>query len=90
MKKKYFEEVFTRSDLTSLYCNYYGVIGLNMCFAPDGSPLRIITFPLRIVQKIINILLRLCFKNGGPESSLFSPFLLYIGVKRNSEGGNIG
>ena len=39
------------------------------------------------LQLILNVAFRLIFKDKGMENRLFSPYLLFIGVKKNKTAG---
>lgn len=80
MRLAAFRQLFDLASLRTLYCGYYGVFSFSQFNTPAGSPLRYLLAACRFIQFGLNILFRLLFPRGGPESAWFSPYLLYIGI----------
>jgi 2-polyprenyl-3-methyl-5-hydroxy-6-metoxy-1,4-benzoquinol methylase len=81
MKKEKFAQLFKRKDLTTLFCNYIGTFNsLLFNTKRDSSKIFVLSL-LNKFQLLLNIAFRLLFKDKGAESSWFSPYLFYIGIK---------
>jgi len=87
MKKIEFQKLFEDKELTPLYCNYYGTFNFWMFTSRQGSPMRHVIKILLIVQRVLNLMFRLLFRDKGCESAFFSPDLIYIGIKKGSIPG---
>ena len=84
MQKAMYHDLFERSDLQKLFCDYYGTFSFYLFTAAESSIMR--RHLLRIchkVQPVLNLVWRTMFGDRGAESGLFSPFLLYIGRKKS-------
>lgn len=84
MQKKEFSKIFDREDLLSLFCDFYGGFNFGLFITKRNSPLRFVLTSCKILQLVLNVVFRLLFRSGGVESRLFSPYLLFIGVKKSS------
>jgi len=83
MQKKEFSEIFGKVCLSPLFCDYYGTFNFGLFITKKNSPLRFVLTCCKILQLILNVVFRLLFRNKGLESRLFSPYLLFIGVKKS-------
>ncbi len=82
MDKTQFKALFTGFSLTPLYCDYYGTFNLAAINTSNNAFLRVtLKFCYRI-QQGLNILLRLTFGKKGFECRFWSPYLIYIGIKK--------
>ena len=67
--------------LKTLFCGYYGTFDFGLFNAPEGT-LRQRALSLAMgVQRLLNAVFRVALGRRGLESRLFSPYLIYIGVK---------
>jgi SAM-dependent methyltransferase len=82
MSREAFCGLFSREDLYKLFCGYYGTIRLSLVGAGQNSAVRFAVRCFRKLQVVLNPVLRLVFRKRGWEGRTFSPFLLYIGLKR--------
>jgi SAM-dependent methyltransferase len=82
MQKQEFKELFDKSQVTDLFCNYYGTFNFGLFNAPEDSLLQSVLGLCMKMQIPLNLAFRLLLKNRGAESALFSPSLIFIGVKR--------
>jgi 2-polyprenyl-3-methyl-5-hydroxy-6-metoxy-1,4-benzoquinol methylase len=82
MSAEAFARVFNGKNLVCLHCDYLGTLRLNMLSFGDSFLGRAILSGFCRLQRILNPILRFLFRDKGMESKLFSPMLLYIGVKR--------
>ncbi|MFQ6034778.1 MAG: class I SAM-dependent methyltransferase [Sedimentisphaerales bacterium] len=82
MQKRKFSKIFNKVCLSTLFCDYYGVFNFGLFVAKENSPLRFVLTCCKILQLILNLVFRLLFRKAGAESRLFSPYLLFIGVKK--------
>ncbi|MHC4159106.1 MAG: class I SAM-dependent methyltransferase [Planctomycetota bacterium] len=83
MSKEAFTKLFNNKGLSTLFCDYYGTLGLHL-MTYGNTPL---TRWGRRACRISDPILRLIFGDKGFESQYFSPFLLYIGVKDRRRRG---
>ena len=81
MKKENFAQLFKRKDLKTLFCNYIGTFNSLLFNTERDSFKQILLGLLNKFQLLLNIAFRLLLKNKGFESSWFSPYLYYIGIK---------
>ena len=83
IQKRKFSRIFERVRLSTLFCDYYGTFNFGLFITKGGSALRLVLTSCKILQLILNIVFRLLFRKGGAESRLFSPYLLFIGMKKS-------
>jgi SAM-dependent methyltransferase len=86
MKAKNFRDACAVPGLDILRCGHFGTFSFWMFTAPPEAQLvnRFIRL-LHIVQRGLNLLLRLAFGRRGCESALFSPNLIFVARKPTSE-----
>lgn len=82
MKKNEFAKLFDDERLSMHYCEYYGTLNFNLYTAKKKTFGWFILIPFKIFQLLLNALFRIFFRKRGAESKTFSPFLIYIGVKK--------
>jgi 2-polyprenyl-3-methyl-5-hydroxy-6-metoxy-1,4-benzoquinol methylase len=82
MKRKVYRDLFQRSDLQPLFCDYYGTFSFYLFTAPENSARQkqMLTICHKF-QPVLNFMFRTIFGKRGAENGWFSPFLLYIGRK---------
>jgi len=85
MRKEKFSKLFSEKYLSTLFCDYYGTFNCgddrftpSMHFSAMSLVLTFCTF----VQRIANVIFRVVLKDKGMESGLFSPYLMFVGVKK--------
>jgi len=83
MQKRKFSQIFDKVCLSTLFCDYYGTFNFGLFITKGNSPLRFVLTSCKILQLILNMVFRLLFRKGGAESRLFSPYLLFIGMKKS-------
>ena len=82
MKKKKFLEQFESDKIELLYCDYYGMLAFNFYAFDDYDGLKkILGFVLLIAQRSIHLIFKLLFKKFRIETSIFSPYIIFIGRK---------
>jgi len=82
MDKERFAALFQSLQLTPLFCDHYGTINFGLFVTRKTSPIRkVILVSLKILQLLLNWLLRLFLGSRNVECRFISPYLLYIGVK---------
>jgi SAM-dependent methyltransferase len=82
MKIKCFREVCALPGLDVLRCGHFGTFSFWMFTAPpDARWLNRFIRLLHIVQRGLNLILRLTFGRKGCESALFSPNLIFVARK---------
>jgi SAM-dependent methyltransferase len=78
MRLREFIRLFDEKRLNKLFCSYYGTFDITWTF-----PVPVLKTLLGLtVQPILNLAFRVVLKQKGWESRLFSPHLVYIGIKR--------
>lgn len=82
MQKGRFAELFDRECLSTLFCDYYGTFNFGVFGVKRKSPLWLVLTFGKILQLLLNVFFRLLFGNHGAESRFFSPYLLFIGIKK--------
>jgi len=82
MQKKEFLKMFDKECLSTLFCDYYGTFNFGLFNTKRNSPLRFVLICCNILQLLLNALFRLLLRDKGAESRLFSPYLIFIGVKK--------
>jgi len=82
MQKSYFLRLFESSDILKLFCNYYGVFNFNIFNAKQNSLRKFILVICKKIQLIMNIIFHFLLKNRKFDSKLFSPYIIFIGIKK--------
>jgi len=82
MQKSVFSELFDKERLLTLFCDYYGTFSFSLFATKRNSPMRFVLSFCNKLQLILNVVFRLLFKDKGAESRLFSPYLIFIGLKK--------
>ena len=82
MREEAFARLFRDKGLRPLFCGYVGVFDFRLFNADPRSPIRFLLALCMKAQYALNVALRLLFRDQGAATSLFSPYLLYIGEKR--------
>ena len=85
MRKEIFSKLFNQKGLLNLFCDYYGTFNCgDDRFSPliNYSTMRFVLACCAIVQRVANVLFRIVLKDRGMESELFSPYLIFVGVKK--------
>ena len=81
MKIDEFKQLFPAQSLMPLHCNHYGTFSFWMFTSPSTSPVRHFIKLLLMIQRPLNLMFRLLFRDKGFESGAFSPDLIFIGRK---------
>jgi len=80
MRLNEFIKLFDEKSLNRLFCGYYGTFDAAWTF-----PVPVVKTLLRLTtQPILNVAFRAVLGQKGWESWLFSPHLVYIGIKRET------
>ncbi|MFA5553080.1 MAG: methyltransferase domain-containing protein [Phycisphaerae bacterium] len=82
MKKNEFAKLFDDERLSTRYCEYYGTLNFNLYAAKKKTFGWLILIPFKIIQLLLNAMFRVLLRKRGAESKIFSPYLIYIGVKK--------
>jgi SAM-dependent methyltransferase len=82
MEKDKFAGLFNDQRLSVQYCGYYGTLNFNLFMAKRSSVRRIVLVFCKVIQLPLNAVFRLLFGKKGAESKMFSPYLLFIGVRK--------
>jgi 2-polyprenyl-3-methyl-5-hydroxy-6-metoxy-1,4-benzoquinol methylase len=82
MRKSEFDGLFNTQLLDTKLCNYYGTFDFVIFNTREGSPLRFLLSFCQMCQAVLNVIFPCLFKDKGAESSFFSPYLIYIGVRK--------
>ncbi len=76
--------IFNRSDLKMLFSGYFGTCRLSNLGTANSIGTRIVISACHRIQRFIDPILHLLFRNKGFEGPKFSPILLYVGRKNNN------
>jgi SAM-dependent methyltransferase len=82
MRKEKFCRLFDAEILECKFCEYYGTFDFGLFNTKEGSPLRFLHGFCKMCQAFLNVIFSVLFKNKGAESGFFSPYLIFIGVKK--------
>jgi len=82
MQKREFSRFFDKECLSTLFCDYYGTFNFGLFNTKKGSPLCLVLTFCKVLQLMLNVVFRLLFGKRGAESKTFSPYLLFIGVRK--------
>lgn len=82
MQKRVFSQLFDKERLLTLLCDYYGTFNFLLFNTKKNSPMRFVLSFCHKLQLILNVVFHLMFKDKGAESRLFSPYLIFIGLKK--------
>jgi SAM-dependent methyltransferase len=86
MRKDAFAELFNRSYLSALFCDYYGTVRLSLMSGGNRNLLvRLAVSVCYRLERLLNPVFRIIFRDKGLDGRVFSPFLLYIGLKTAQE-----
>ncbi len=83
-----FERLFQGKGLDTLFCDYYGTFSFGLFKTDPRSPKRYALRASWNAQLILNASFRLCFRRGRVESRFFSPYLLFIGMRKSPPGSS--
>ncbi|MGA9771355.1 MAG: glycosyltransferase [Blastocatellia bacterium] len=86
MRKQEFISLFDNQGLSPLFCDYYGTFNFGLFNTKRGTFQSLALSCCMKLQLILNIALRLLFKERGAESMSFSPSLMFIGKKTDHAG----
>ncbi len=81
MRQSVYRQLFNRNDLQTIFCDYYGTFSFYLFTAGESSLRKHLLRICHKLQPLLNLTFRTTFGAAGAETSLFSPFLLYIGRK---------
>lgn len=82
MRYEPFSKLFSRARISPLLCQYYGTFNFGLFFTDNSLTKRFLLAVGRLLQRLLNVFLRLAFGTRGPDSRHFSPYLIFIGVKK--------
>ncbi len=83
MPREAFSALFDPSRLERLFCDYYGTFDFGLFDTAPGSFLRPLLLVGKGLQLPLNVALRLLFGDCGRETAACSPYLLYVGIKKD-------
>lgn len=82
MQTDEYKKLFNDEHLSLQYCGYYGTLNFNLYASKDKSIGSYFLKLFKIMQLPLNSLFRLILGKHGLESKIFSPYLIYIGVRK--------
>lgn len=83
MQLQSFSKLFDREDLTVLFCGYYGIFNFGLFSTKAHSPLRFLLGFFHKLQLLLNLIFHISFKDRPIANRLFSPYLIFIGIKKH-------
>jgi SAM-dependent methyltransferase len=85
MDKDIFCTLFRQDQLTPLFCGYYGGFNFGIFHIQKGSWVRPVFHLCCKLQLFLNFIFHSLFKDRDVNNRLFSPQLLYLGIKKANE-----
>ena len=82
MEKQAFEKLFDDERLSPLFCGYFGTMNFNLIAAKKRTIRSSLLLLCKIIQLPLNALFRLLLGKRGAESRTFSPYLIFIGIRK--------
>ena len=82
MEKKEFTKLFDDERLSMSYCEYYGTLNFNLFAAKKRTIGSFLLLFFKVLQLLLNALFHIVLGKRGAESKTFSPYLIYIGVRK--------
>ena len=82
MEKSEFAKLFDDERLSQQYCGYYGTLNFNLSSAKRRTIGWFMLMLSKIMQLPLNALFRVLLGKRGAESKTFSPYLIFIGVRK--------
>ncbi len=83
MDKANFLKIVSKFRLKKLYCNYFGTFSFGIFLTENNLFKALILNLLKKLQYYLDIMFLILFKRKGFETKYFSPFLVYVGIKKN-------
>ncbi len=83
MPKDAFAGLFDAARLERLFCGYYGTFDFGLFDTAPRSLLRPLLLGGKGLQLPLNVALRSLFGDRGRETAACSPYLLYVGIKKD-------
>ena len=83
MRRDEFCKLFRRPDLTPLLCGYFGTFSFGLFNTRPDSKRRHLLNICAAMQRVLNAMFRLVLRGRGAETTYFSPYLIFIGVKKS-------
>lgn len=81
MDKKVYADLFRSNGLNEIFCDYVGVFSVGL-FNTDSKIKYWIYRVFLVLQRPVDLILRLLFPKGSFRSKYSSPYLLFIGQKK--------
>jgi 2-polyprenyl-3-methyl-5-hydroxy-6-metoxy-1,4-benzoquinol methylase len=82
MDKGEFAKLFDDERLSPQYCGHYGTLNLNLFEAKRRTAGWFVLMLCKVMQIPLNVLFRVLLGKRGAESKTFSPYLIFIGVRK--------
>jgi len=82
MEKGEFAKLFDDERLSPRYCEYYGTLNFNLFAVKRRTIGFFLLLFCKIMQLPLNALFRILLGKRGAESKTFSPYLIFIGVRK--------
>ncbi len=82
MRKKTFLKLYDKKTLSPLFCDYFGIFNFRLFGTKNTLKKAILGF-LNRIQLALNFVFRILFNDKRMGNELFSPFLMFIGIKKD-------
>ena len=82
MGKSKFKELFDDSEVSEIFCGYYGTFNFGLFNARENSVRQSILSLCMKFQMLLNLAFRLLLRDRGAESAFLSPSLIFVGKKK--------
>jgi SAM-dependent methyltransferase len=83
MRRDEFRSLFSKQDVSPVFCDYYGTFSFGIVGARPGSRRPYLLMACDKLQRLLNVAFRVLFAARGAESRHFSPYLIFVGVKEH-------
>ncbi len=82
MNKEKFRKIFKNLGIRECYINYCGTFFIGLFYTHRNSVKKLILNLCKKLQYFFDLIFLLIFKKRGLETRFFSPFLIFIGIKK--------
>ncbi len=82
MNKQNFSRSFDKKYISPSFCGYFGIFNFSL-FGTKNNLKRFVLIFFNSFQLILNVIFRILFKDKRIENKLFSPYLMFCGMKKD-------
>jgi SAM-dependent methyltransferase len=82
MDKKYFASLLNSFGVSKIVCKYYGMFNFYLLGMRNSTRFKLLLTLCYGFQMILNVVFHFLFKKRTIESRIYSPYLVYVGIKK--------